>query len=227
MLHAQEKPPADREIKGAVIAGLNLSQVDGDEVYGFSKAGITAGFGGILPLGKRFSFSAEILYDQRGAYSKYPPSPDSTAPPYYQLKLDYLSVPLLIQYEDRNTWTFGAGLQWGRLVSYKETERGIQKNWDEPHILYATRNDFSVLADIRFRLYKHLKFNARYSYSLAKIRTREFTNNLGDTWTRNQFNNVITLRLVYLFNEKYLPPREKIPRKNKDKKKKKTDNDTG
>jgi len=77
VVRAQEtnetRPGVDREIKGVVIAGMNLSQVDGDEVYGFKKMGACVGVGGILPLPKRFSLSLEILYDEKGAYQKLPP----------------------------------------------------------------------------------------------------------------------------------------------------------
>jgi len=215
------KSDVDHEIKGEVIAGLNLTQVDGDEVYGFNKVGACVGFGGILPLGKRFSFSLEILYDEKGAYRKYAPSPvDSLQLPYYSLKWSYLTAPLMIHYEDRNTWTLGVGLSWGRMVSFKEREWNVLKPWDRPDtITYKTKNDFSIIADLRFRIWKHLKFNIRYSYSLAPVRKREYVNpTTFETWSRKQYNNVITIRLLYYFNEKYLPDRFTF-KKNKDKRK--------
>jgi hypothetical protein len=64
------------------------------------------------------------------------------------------------------------------------------------------RNDFSILADVRIRVWQGLKFNLRYEYSLLKIRTRQFEDLAGETWTRDQFNNVISFRLIYVFNEK-------------------------
>lgn len=212
----------DREIKGEVIAGFNLSQVDGDEVYGFNKLGLCAGFGGILPLGHRFSLSLEVLYDEKGSHRKYAPSPvDSLELPYYSLKWNYLTAPIMVHYEDRNTWTFGLGFSWGRMVSFKEKEWNVSKDWNRPEITYKTKNDFNVIADLRFRIWKHLKFNIRYSYSLAKIRTKHYDPNPGivDPWDRRQYNNVITVRLLYYFNEKYLPDRFTF-KKNKDKKKK-------
>jgi hypothetical protein len=56
-----------QRIKGAVIAGMNLSQVDGDEVYGYNKVGLNAGASAILPVGKWFSFSIETVYSQKGS----------------------------------------------------------------------------------------------------------------------------------------------------------------
>lgn len=215
------KPGVDREIKGVVIGGFNLSQVDGDEVYGFKKFGACVGVGGILPLPKRFSLSLEILYDEKGAYQKLPPSPPGNNQlPYYSLKWNYLTAPIMVHYEDRNTWTIGLGISWGRMVSFKEKEWNIPKNWDRPDtITYKTKNDFAVIADLRFRIWKHLKFNIRYSYSIVPDRKRNYVNpTTFETWTRKQYNNVITVRLLYYFNEKYLPDRFSFKKK-KDKKK--------
>jgi len=228
-VHSQKKADngditVDRQIKGEIIAGANLSQVDGDQVYGFKKFGVNAGFGGILPLGHRFSMSVEVLYSQKGSYQKYSPQPDSLSRvPYYSLRLNYLEAPIMFHFEDRSTWTFGLGFSYGRLVGFKEIEHNKSQPWNRPDtISYKTNNEFSIIADLRFRIWKHLKLDAQYSYSLAKIRTRFFEPTPGDSWTRNQFNNVITLRLLYYLNEKYLPPRFKF-NKTKTKKKKKTD----
>jgi len=227
-VHAQKNTEegdvkVDRQIKGVLIAGMNLSQVDGDEVYGFNKIGLNAGFGGILPLGHKFSLSVEILYNEKGSYRKIPPESDSIKNlPYYSLKLNYLTAPIMIHFQDRDTWTFGLGFSWGRLVGFKELEHNKVQEWSRPSITYKSKNDFSVIADIRFRVWKHLKLNVQYSYSLAKIRTKYFDPDPGrvDPWSRNQYNNVITVRLLYYLNEKYLPERFKFKRTKPKKEKK-------
>lgn len=211
----------DRQIKGVIIGGFNLSQVDGDQVYGFNKFGINAGFGGILPLGHKFSLSVEVLYNEKGSFRKIPPESDSLKNlPYYSLKLNYLTAPIMIHFQDRDTWTFGLGFSWGRLVGFKELEHNKKQEWDRPNITYKSKNDFSVIADIRFRVWKHLKLNVQYSYSLAKIRTRYYDPDPGrtDPWSRNQYNNVITVRLLYYLNEKYLPERFTFKKTKKTKK---------
>ena len=38
-----------QRFKGEVIAGVNLSQVDGDMVIGYKKVGVKAGLGAMLP----------------------------------------------------------------------------------------------------------------------------------------------------------------------------------
>ena len=195
----------DREIKGVLILGMNLSQVDGDEVYGFYKPGFNTGVGALLPLGKGFGFSVETLYSQRGAYKKHSVAGDSTGLPYYHLKLDYLEVPVFFMFEDKHIWSIGLGGSYGRRVHYREVERGIPMDSAGQY----SKDDFDVLVDLQLRVWRHLKVNLRYSYSLAKIRTRNYGPTLsGDTWTRDQFNNVLTFRALYLLNEKYVPTKK-------------------
>ncbi|MEZ5082305.1 MAG: outer membrane beta-barrel protein [Bacteroidales bacterium] len=121
-----------QRIQGAVIAGMNLSQVDGDEVYGYKKVGLNTGLGALLPIKKRFLLTMEILYNQKGAYERdqYIRFDQDTSGKIieitgkYQLKLDYLEVPILFLYNDRDIITAGAGFSYGRLVSVKEYEHG-------------------------------------------------------------------------------------------------------
>jgi hypothetical protein len=110
-------------------------------------------------------------------------------------------VPVFVYFTDKGFLTIGAGLSWGRLVGIKEIELGETVHCSVTNCPYD-RNDWNAIVNIRIPIWKRLKIDFRYAYSLAKIRTREYTNISGDTWTRDQYNNIITLRLVYVFNEK-------------------------
>lgn len=196
----------DRQIKGVLILGLNLAQVDGDEVYGFNRAGLNTGVGAILPLGKGFSFGVETLFSQKGAYRKIDPDYDSLGRPYYQLKLDYLEVPVLFSYEDRHIWTIGVGASWGRRVRYREVEHGLVMDSASRY----SKNDIDILVDLQLRVWKHLKVDLRYAYSMGKIRTRNYgPTQAGATWTRDQYHNFISIRALYVLNEKYVAPEPK------------------
>lgn len=195
-----------QRIQGAIIGGMNLTQVDGDEVYGFKKIGANVGLGAIVPLGKNFEFSIETLFSQKGANQKQQYldsiSPDTVYTGAYKLNVDYLEIPFLVMYNDKDVITAGAGFSYGRLVRVNEYEHGKKVETTTLTEGPYSRNEFSILADLRFRIYKQLKINLRYSYSLSKIRTRDFYDTKGNyLTTRDQYNNVITLRLIYMFNE--------------------------
>jgi len=197
-------------ILGALSAGINLTQVDGDEVYGFHKVGFNGGPSAIIPFAKRWSVSIETLFSQKGSYQK--PQYDDSLSYEYKLNLNYVEVPLLVHFEDKRIVCVGAGVSWSRLVGVKEWEHGRRvetTTLDGPY----NRNDFSVVADVRIPIYHRLKIQARYSYTFATIRKRSFTDGSGNTWTRKQYNNVITFRLVYIFNEKILKKKEKTDNK--------------
>src|SRR5574344_2176752 len=57
---------------GSIIAGGNFTQVDGDMVYGYHKAGLNAGASVMLPLDAKFRWFAtvELLYTQKGSYKR-------------------------------------------------------------------------------------------------------------------------------------------------------------
>jgi hypothetical protein len=186
---------------GAASLGFNLTQVDGDEIFGFKKFGLNASAAAFYPFADKWFVSVEIQFAQKGAYQKYPFVQDPTKSlPFYKLKLDYLEVPLMIHFLDKKFLMIGAGISFSRLVRLKEVEWGVTT-----HNSVATgpydRDDYSWIIDVRVPLKNRLKLNVRYSYSSDKIRTRQFSNISGNEWTRDQFNNVITLRLVYMFNE--------------------------
>ena len=194
-----------QRIQGAIIAGGNLSQVDGDEIFGFNKLGFNGGLAAIVPFGKSMQLSIETLYSQKGSYQgkQYEDvdSAGNVTTGEYKVNLDYVEVPVLFMYNDKDIITGGVGFSYGRLVRVREYEHGQRVESTTLNGGPYEKNDFSALADVRFRIYKKLKFNVRYAYSLAKIRTREFENLLGDTWERKQYNNSITFRLIYVFNE--------------------------
>lgn len=190
-----------QSIRGELIGGFNLAQVDGDEVVGYRKPGFNAGVGAALPLGGNWFLSIETLFNQKGAYRKYPNEyNDSLDLPYYNLRLSYADIPLLIHYNDKNKVTFGAGFSFGRLVQMKEIEHGRTIDWNTTNGPYDS-GDWNILIDLRFRMWWKLYFNFRYAYSIDKIRTRTFHAGV-ETWTRNQFNNLLTFRVVMVFNEK-------------------------
>ena len=65
-------------------------------------------------------------------------------------------------------------------------------------------HDFNICADLRFRIWEGIHAELRYQYSLRPIRTRMFyedANLILANQIRLQYNNSITLRVVYIFNE--------------------------
>ncbi len=189
---------AQRIIGGASL-GINLTQVDGDEYYGFHQAGINVGPSVYIPFGKKRKWAVgfELLFTQKGSYHKG--STDTTT---YRLRLSYAEIPVLVTFTDKKIIAAGAGFSYGQLVGASETEFG--KRTETSAQGPFTSGDISVLGQVQFRIYQRLWLDLRYQYSMVKIRTKEFVNTNTipvQSWTRDQYNNVITVRLSYYFNQ--------------------------
>lgn len=202
--------------KGFLTAGLNIAQVDGDEVYGYKMPGLHFGPGVMLDIGRNFDLSLEAAYTQRGANEKaqyFAIRGNDTLTGAYRLRLDYFQIPVMIHYTDKDLFTAGFGFSYARLVKAEEFEHGKQTPTNAGNNVYSP-HDFNVLLDLKYRAVGSLRLAFRYEYSMASIRTREFTSIGGSLpWTRQQYNNVISFRLLYIFNEEQVRQNQRIPLK--------------
>lgn len=249
LLHAQI-------IKGEVFVGGNACQVDGDECYGYKKLGVHTGAGALVPLTSWMDIGLEALFSQKGAYKRDTITYGSTFPYAYNLKLNYVEVPLMLYLTDKDVISVGLGVSYGRIVGIKELINGQpatyegqeiglgdgRLHWKDTqhedqlpdiskiedinelssivHQIYPDTigiaevvansanyraHDFNICADLRFRIWQGIHAELRYQYSLRPIRTRMFYEDEGLTRAnqiRQQYNNTITLRVVYIFNER-------------------------
>ncbi len=203
-----------QSIRAFVTAGGNLSQIDGDEVFGFKKLGFNGSVGAMIPLGDsgKWWISVETMFSQRGAYEK-------SYPFHYKVTLPYAEIPIMLHFEDPvGGWTFGLGFSYSRLlqnpiedVAWDST--GVSTEITDFVDVPFSKNDFSVIADVRFRIWRNLKFNIRYQYSLSPIKKDwEFINDKS-TWMRNAYNNSISVRLVWVFNDEQPRIKKKAKRR--------------
>lgn len=189
-----------QRIMGAVFAGFNATQVDGDEVYGYKKFGLNIGAAAIIPINDKWSVSLENAYCEKGAHQRprFLDSLDGS----YDLKLNYLEVPLMVHFTDKEIVTFGAGMSWGRLIGIDEQRNGYPMNGTTLESGIYRKADLNALLDLRFRLHKRFHFDVRYAYSIRPIATREIIDSkTGYPNIRDQYNGLFTFRLMYKFNE--------------------------
>jgi hypothetical protein len=193
---------AAQRVLGALSVGVNLTQVDGDEFYGFHKFGLNFGPQVMVPFGKNSNWSAglELLYSQKGSYHRG--AYDSTT---FKLQQDYVEVPVLVRFTDKKIISAGIGFSYGQLVNYKETKNSVFDSLFQ-YQNSLSNNDICVLADLSIRIWYKLWANVRYQYSLKSNRTVLVTdpNNPTNPFTREQYNNVISVRLTWIFNQQKL-----------------------
>lgn len=142
--------------------GVSSSQVSGDDLAGFNKAGLTAGLFSSVLFSKKWTAQFELLFIQKG--SKYVAHPDLGDPNYYRLQLNYLEVPVLLQYHYKR-FTFEAGPGFGYLINYKEEDESGDIGDYRPF----NKSEISYHLGINYQIH-HLGVNVRYSNSISSIR---------------------------------------------------------
>ena len=147
-----------------IKAGANITKIDGKSFSQEFKYGYHLGGFAEIGLGKSFSLQPEVLYNQ------YSTTLDSTFSHVYQgvlnspqrsVKLNYLSLPILLNYKIIGPLSIQAGPQFGILIDQSKT---VLQNGGE-----AFKNgDFSFLAGAVVKL-NNLRVTGRYVVGLNNI----------------------------------------------------------
>lgn len=183
---SQDADKTELRFRGGAVLGLNACQVDGDDFAGYHKLGLNGGFLAEIPVSKRFFFSMEILYSQKGAKSRtYPGIPTE-----YKVNLDYAEIPLLFNFQEKSAVNFGLGVSYGRLVRNKEyVDQLAQPTSDD-----FDRDDICAIANGNYLISDHFRLNLRFAYSIVPMGHRDSSN----FNNRGMYNNVLSFRLAYV-----------------------------
>jgi hypothetical protein len=199
-LLAQEESNPEKNVKQSIfrpyaIVGMNAAQVDGDDVAGYTKLGVNGGLGTFIMLPKNFSVGFELLYSQKGAIT----TRNNRSPQfdYFKLNLDYLDVPVMISYHDKQRAIFGLGVIVNNLVRNKEERGTINPALPLVPEFEYRRLALEAMANVSFHFTKKFGVNLRFAYSLTDIgKVKYSVSNLKDS---SQRNNYFSARLFYLF----------------------------
>ena len=106
--------------KAGATIGLNFTQIDGDEQFGYNRKGLNFGLRGAVILRKDMDISTELLYSERGAL---PGNNEKTATKRtINIGLKYADVPFLFNYyyskadDGHYRWNLYIGVSYGRLL---------------------------------------------------------------------------------------------------------------
>lgn len=107
---AQEKTKSSSSpVSFGVKAGLNVSSINSDDAK--AKAGLYAGVFANIPVATSFSVQPEVLYNGMGAKNKKYSD--------VRLNLDYISVPVMLQYNVLPELYLEAGPQFSFAINRK------------------------------------------------------------------------------------------------------------
>jgi hypothetical protein len=161
------------QINFGIKGGLNITKVEGKAFKDEFRYGYHAGGFAEIGLGKKLGIQPEVLFNQY--QTKVDTSLKNVWNPLrsdQDAKLNYLSIPILLNYKLANILTLQAGPQFGILISQ---DKNLLQNGQEAF----KSGDFSLLGGAQINISK-LRFTGRYFVGL---------NDISDVGDQNKWKN--------------------------------------
>ena len=184
---------------GGVILGLSTSQVGGDDLGGFNKAGLLAGVFANKSISPLLSFQMEMTYIQKG--SNNPNMNNSEHLQDYEkpdISSSYIEIPLLLKYHQSAVLKIEGGIQFANLIKayYNDTYGEISTTTIDPFIDY----DIGLLIGMDYKFSENLSLNTRISNSILPIGEEDYNHPTTYNSTRKgKYNSVLSFAIHYNF----------------------------
>ena len=181
---------------GGLILGFSTSQVGGDNLAGFNKAGLLVGAYGNKSISELLSFQMEMTFIQKG--SNNPKMNDAEHSNYLKedISCSYIEVPLLLQYHQSNKLKIEGGVQLAYLINgyYNDINGEIPTYSVNPFI----KNDFGLLLGIDYKYSENISLNTRLSNSILPIGAEDWDIvNSYNSSRKGKYNSVLSFAIHY------------------------------
>ncbi|MCI5080098.1 MAG: PorT family protein [Saprospiraceae bacterium] len=172
-----------QRFKAGIVAGINLSQLDGDDLVGYNRIGINAGGKVAAVLTDRLELGMELLYSQKGSNRSRTDNFNST---FDEIRLNYVEVPVMLSFTD---WKFqvNGGFSYARLIDYR-VEDFLEGDVTES--FEYNQNIFSIVVGATYFFRENFGLNLRWTQSVSDLQGIDGGNTIRD--------RTIGLRLLYL-----------------------------
>jgi hypothetical protein len=185
-----------QDFGGGVILGLSTSQVGGDDLAGFHKAGLLLGVFANKSITELLSFQMEMTYIQKGSNNPNMNNPEhpNLLP---DISLSYIEVPLLLQYHQSDKLKIEGGVLTAYLVDgYYNDFNGKMPNAINPFISY----DIGLLLGIDYKYSENISLNTRIGNSILPIGSEDYENQVPyNSSKKGKYNSVLSFALHYNF----------------------------
>lgn len=189
-----KKETQAQTFQAGIIAGVNLSQLNGDDLIGFNQIGLNVGGRVVVDFGEKWRWNLDILFSQKGS-NKGKDDPSSAAIDLY--RLNYAEVPIMISYKD---WLddsgdtefyklhFTTGFSVGRLVDFKVVDFVGQ---DISDLQDFKKTAIDLIVGATYYINEHIGINVQYSVAILDVRAIKEQQSLA--------GRTLTIRGIYMF----------------------------
>ena len=182
-----------QNFEGGIILGISTSQVGGDNLAGFRKAGILAGVFTSRMISPFLSAKIEMNFIMKGSNNPNMTNgnhKDSNKP---DISSYYLELPFLVQYHQNEKLKIEGGVLFGYLINghYNDVIGKIPYN-KKPFKNY----DIGLLAGLNYKYSENISLNTRLSNSILAIGSEDDFN-LNTYNSKGKYNTVLSFAIHY------------------------------
>ena len=172
------------------MLGLSTSQVGGDNLAGYHKAGPLIGIFANKSISSSISLQIEMTYIHKGSNNPDINNVDNSNYLWPDISLKYIEVPCVIKYHQNTKLIIEGGITGGYLMDgyYNDIYGKIDWQYDPPFIKY----DVGLLLGMQYKYSKNISLTTRLSHSIIPIGTQE-------NYLKGKYNSVLSFILHYYF----------------------------
>jgi len=175
-----------QDAKFGLKGGLNVATLTNNQGgERGSKLGFHAGILGHVHLSPTWALQPEVVYSSQGA--KYTVSDGE-----HELALNYINIPLQLQYMFDNGFRVQTGPQVGFLTNVKDSRNNVETGFFTSDDFKSV--DFSWSVGLGYLTYSGLGIDGRYNFGIS---------NINDAGTATVKNNVFQVGLFYLLSNNH------------------------
>ena len=190
-------PSCIGQISTGIKAGINFSDIKGkgNREYNKAKTGFHAGIMSTISLNKKLYVNPEILYSAKGAEFSATQIVNRG-----KLKLDYLSIPILLGVKSGKNFSFLIGPEIGILLSAKSEIDGKEYDFKDAF----EKADIGINIGVRLDFSKRVGMEARYSHGISDTGVMQYIDGMGQLVRRDEEggNRVFQVCLFCFFYSK-------------------------
>jgi hypothetical protein len=181
--------------QGGILAGFNTSQITGDDLAGYNKLSLTFGTFVNTKLSDKSFLQLEIAYLGKGSHKNL--NPKDSIPTLYLLRLRYIEVPLVFQYNVTSKLTLETGPSLGVFFGSREEDL-----YGDMSGMYSSREQFkrfelSYTVGGTWVINPKWHFNIRSANSIFPVRDHD--QSTSNRLNKGQYSSCIMGRLMMNF----------------------------